>query len=86
MGLIMNFSDIFLDFEAFESLKLIFREISFGFVELNTILKNAFLNFLNLLLIMIDLIACCIEYAKILIIERVNIVPIVDKLLATVEV
>ena len=82
----MGFFDFFFNFEAFQSLELIFRRISFGFVELHAPFMYGFLYFCDFLLIEIDFIACGIESAKILLIGFIDIVPSKNKLFTWVKI
>jgi hypothetical protein len=85
-GRMMCFFDLFFDFEALEGFELIFGGIRFGFVELNVILMYVFFNFLDFFFIVIYLIPGGIERSKVLIIDRINVIPRKYKLFTGVKV
>lgn len=82
----VGFLDLFFDFEALEGFKLMFGGIRFGFVELNAILMDVIFNFLDFFFIVIYLVPGRIERGKVLIIDRINIIPGKYELIAGVKV
>jgi hypothetical protein len=83
---VVGFFDLFFDFEALEGFELVFGGARFRFVEVNAILMDVLLNFLDLLFIMIHLIPCGIERSKVLVIDGINVIPRKYKFFAGVEV
>ena len=82
----VGFFDLFFDFEALDGLKLMFGGIRYGFVELNAILMDVIFNFLDFFFVVIYLVPGRIEHGKVIIIDRINVIPRKYELFAGVKV
>ena len=76
----MSFFDFLFNFETSENFSLWFSEVGFGFVELDAIFNDVFLYPFDVFLEIINLVSSCIKSVKILLINVIDIVPVVDEL------
>ena len=76
----MSSFDFLFNFETSENFNLWFSEVGFWFVELDAIFKDGFLYPFDVFLEIINLVSSCIKSVKILLINVIDIVPVVDEL------
>ena len=76
----MSSFDFLFNFETSENFNLWFSEVGFWFVELDAIFKDGFLYPFDVFLEIINLVSSCIMSVKILLINVIDIVPVVDEL------
>ena len=82
----MGFFKLSFGLLEFQKMMSRFSKLRFGFVEFNAVFLDGFLHFLDGGFISIDLVAGTVESAEILVVNGVDIVPIVDELFAAVQV
>ena len=75
----MSSFDFLFNFETSENFNLWFSEVGFWFVELDAIFKDGFLYPFDVFLEIINLVSSCIKSVKILLINVIDIVPVVDE-------